>query len=85
MTGSPHLVALDAPDLDDPGLLPRRLEAIALPEDGAAVGARVLVEVEAGRVGLREEPALVPQRRQRPPQELKVVHLLRMYSLSLVK
>ena len=76
-TGS-HLIALDAPDLDDPGLLPRQLEAVALPEDGAAVGARVLVQVEARRVGLGEEPALVPQRGQRTPQELKVVHLLIM-------
>ena len=77
LTADSHLVAFDAPDLDDPGLGPGHLEPVRLPEDGAAVGARVLVEVEARRVGLGEEATLVAEGRERPAQELEVVHLLK--------
>lgn len=72
-----HLIALDAPHFEDARLMADQIEFVGFVEDRAAVGPVVLVDVEAGRVWLRKENALIVLCAQYALQELEMVHFLR--------
>ena len=71
-----HLVTLDLPHLDDSGLRTDQLEPLRPEEERTSVRSVVALNVNTGRVRLREEHASVADRAQRLLEEVEVVNFL---------